>query len=85
MAHKYQAEIRPNPRGGFEIGDPGTPSGTGLGNYATAADALAVACYSFDRSQVRAWREPEPKHPACPPRRARRGYSSRFTLTPAKS
>lgn len=76
MAHKYQAEIRPNERGGYEIADPGTPVGTGLGNYATAADALAVACYSFERSQVRAWREPVATQPARPARTAR------LTLTP---
>ncbi len=77
MAHKYQAEIRPNERGGYEIGDPGTPIGTGLGNYATPADALAVACYSFERAQVRAWREPTATKPPVRPARA-----ARLTLSP---
>ena len=85
MAHKYQAEIRPNDRGGFEIGDPGTPAGTGLGNYATAADAMAVACYSFDRADVRAWREPASKQPAHPPAKARRAGAVPPKLNPMKS
>lgn len=84
MAHKYKAEIRPNNRGGYEIGDPGTPAGMGVGNYATAADAMSVACYSFDRSEVRAWREPVTTHtakPARPPQRKHRHH----TLTPSRA
>lgn len=47
----YEVEIRKNDRGGFEIAMIGEP--TGIGNYPTAHDAYATACYSWDREKVK--------------------------------
>lgn len=49
----YEAETRPNGRGGWEVAEPGSPAGSGIGNYATEADAFATACYNFDADRNR--------------------------------
>lgn len=48
---KIEAEIRPNDRGGWEIGLPGEP--LGIGNYPTWQDAYAITRYNYDESQIR--------------------------------
>lgn len=58
MKTKIEAETRPNGRGGFEIGLPGMPVGSGQGNYPTEADAFAVAAYNYDRKSIKRHEEP---------------------------
>src|SRR5690606_8148210 len=48
---EYDAEVRPNAIGGWEIGQPGEP--LGVGNYPTSADAYSVACYNFEPARIR--------------------------------
>lgn len=50
---KYEAETRPNGRGGYEVGMPGTEPGTGHGNYPTEADAFFVAKYNYDEKRIK--------------------------------
>lgn len=55
-ASSYEAEIRANDRGGYEIAQPGEP--LGVGNYATPQDAYAVACNSFERERIKPYTPP---------------------------
>lgn len=48
---EYDAEVRPNAIGGWEIAQPGEP--LGVGNYPTSADAYSVACYNFEPARIR--------------------------------
>jgi hypothetical protein len=49
----YEAETRPNGRGGWEVAEPGSPAGAGIGNYGTEADAFAFARYNFDADRIK--------------------------------
>lgn len=65
MKTKYEAETRPNGRGGFEVAMPGTPIGTGFGNHPTEADAYYVAKHNYEPSRIKRYTEPKAeKQPA---------------------
>lgn len=64
MSSKYEAETRPNGRGGWEVAEPGSPAGTGIGNYPTEADAFAFARYNFDAKRIKRGDEPASTKPA---------------------
>jgi hypothetical protein len=54
----YEAETRLNGRGGWEVAEPGSPAGSGIGNYPTEADAFAFACYNFTPKRIKRGEEP---------------------------
>lgn len=56
--NNYEAETRLNGRGGWEVAEPGSPAGSGIGNYATEADAFAMAAYNFEPSRIKRGEEP---------------------------
>lgn len=54
----YEAETRLNGMGGWEVAEPGSPAGSGIGNYPTEADAFAMAAYNFDAKRIKRGEEP---------------------------
>lgn len=55
----YEAEVRPNGRGGWEVGVPGDPAGQGFGNYPDKETMMGIARMTWPAEQITV-REPKP-------------------------
>lgn len=49
----YEAFVRPNGKGGWEVAEPSVPVGEGQGNYPTCGDAYGVACFNYEPSRIK--------------------------------